>query len=344
MTSDDVHCTTSSIRSYYSVRVLLTWLTICFALCLLYSVIAFVSLVNKNILPEELGPRSIPYTNVPRRYDVQLQFDTEYNRSNSSFHGQVALLFNSRHESQRLFLHRGKHLRITDFSLTAIDQSNQKQSIKRGTYNADSEIQTFVLSFDTATDALYLFTMKFTGTMSAEHGPKEFTYLSSKGEPRYGVWFATVQRHGKGLRYLFPCMDSHEFPAEYNITVTRKMSLRALSNFVIKRSIQNDAYFMTDYFPPTTVLSPYQLAFVLCDFQYKSEIYNGTMISIYSQFNVLENVSFRRTSQFMHNASHVIGKNDAVVIPDVHTVYRPGISLINEKEFITESKELSMKP
>ncbi|KAK6035412.1 hypothetical protein COOONC_27083, partial [Cooperia oncophora] len=93
----------------------------------------------------------------------------------------------------------------------------------------------------------------------------------------YGVWFATIQRNGKGLRYLFPCMDSNEFPAEYNITVKRKASLRTLSNFVIKRSIQSDEYFMTDYFPPSMVMSPYQFALVLCDFQYKTEIFNGTV-------------------------------------------------------------------
>lgn len=52
------------------------------AFSLIYSVIAFAALLNKNILPEELGPQSIPYTNVPRRYDIQLEFDTEYGRSN----------------------------------------------------------------------------------------------------------------------------------------------------------------------------------------------------------------------------------------------------------------------
>ncbi|VDO21491.1 unnamed protein product [Haemonchus placei] len=342
MTSDDVQGTTASTRSYYSLRVLLTWLAICFTLCLLFSVIAFVSLLNKNILPEELGPQTIPYTNVPRHYDVQLQFNTEYNQSNTSFHGQVALLFSSRHVSQRLFIHRGKYLRITDFSLIAVDQSNEKRSIKKGTYNAASEIQTFVLSFDTAIDELYLFTMKFTGKMTVEHGPKEFTYTSNNGEQRYGVWFATLQRNSKGLRYLFPCMDSNEFPAEYNITITRKVSLRALSNFIAKRTLQSDANFMIDYFPPITVLSPYQFALVLCDFQYRRENHNGTTISVYSQYDMLQNVSFRRILQFMNPTSNIIGKNDAITIPDVQTVYRPGISLINEKEFASESKELSI--
>ncbi|RCN24696.1 hypothetical protein ANCCAN_28033 [Ancylostoma caninum] len=41
----------------------------------------------------------------------------------------------------------------------------------------------------------------------------------------------------------------------------------------------------------------------------------------------------------MDPASHEIGKNDAVLIPDVPTIHQPGISLINEKEAVCESKD-----
>lgn len=222
----------------------------------------------------------------------------------------------------------------------AINQPNEKRSVKKGTFNAASEIQTFVLALDTTEDAMYTFTMKFDGQMTDEHGPKEFQYAAESGQKRFGVWFSTIERRGKGLRYLFPCMDSNEFPAEYNLTVTRKASLRTLTNFVIKQTIQSKPRFMTDFFPPTMILSPYQFTLVLCDFQYKSETINNTVISIYSRSDMLQNVSFRRVAQFMDKASNIIGKNDAVVIPDVQTVYRPGISLINEKEFASESKEL----
>lgn len=37
---------------------------------------------------------------------------------------------------------------------------------------------------------------------------------------------------------------------------------------------------MTDFFPPTMILSPYQFTLVLCDFQYKSETINNTVVRL----------------------------------------------------------------
>ncbi|WKY17122.1 hypothetical protein Q1695_001611 [Nippostrongylus brasiliensis] len=321
-------------HGYCSLRILVTWLVVSFALCLIYAIIAFLSLLDKNILPEEPGPLSLPYTNVPRRYDIHLKFDTEYNRSNKTFSGTVSVLFSSRHANQRLFLHKGENLRIMEFSLRAVDHPDEKRSVKKGTYNSATEIQTFVLSFDTSTDTAYLFTVTFNGVMTGEAGPNEFHYDSENNEKRYGVWFATFQRRGKGLRYLFPCMDSNEFAAEYNVTST------------IQENYRNHCFsgvnLMTDHFPSTMVLLPYQFSLILCDFQYKRELNNETMISIYSQSSLLSNASFRRIVQFADLSSKTIGKNDVVVIPNAKTLYRPGISIINEKEFVSESKEFQM--
>ncbi|KAL6722726.1 hypothetical protein Aduo_017824 [Ancylostoma duodenale] len=321
-----------------SSRVFLTWLFVSVASCLVYAVIAFAALLNKNILPEDLGLQSIPYANVPERYDIRIQFATEYNKSNKSFQGEVNIVFTSLHESQRIYVHKGDNIEIMDFSLRLKD-SLEKLPVKKGAYDDSTEIQTFVLSKNTTVDIAYSFFMEFKGKFVSGKGPAEFSYSSERGEKRYGLWFATDSQSSKGLRYLFPCMDSDEFPADFNVVIIRKTSLRSLSNFVSDKTTEAGSNFMEDHYRSTLKMMPVQFALVLCDFQYKTENNNGTKISIYSRSEILSEISFRRTAQFMDPASHEIGKNDAVLIPDVPTIHRPGISLINEKEAVCESKD-----
>ncbi|KAK6766779.1 hypothetical protein RB195_026199 [Necator americanus] len=323
-----------------SSRVFFTWIAVSVSCCTIYAIIAFVALLNKNALPEDLGLLSIPYVNVPERYDIQLQFDTEYNKSSKSFYGENKIVFNSLRESKYIHLYSGNNIQIADFSLHSLNNAKEELSIRKGAYDEVTEIQTFILSTNTSTEVPYLFILKFTGKFTPENGPRKFSYLSERGDKRYGVWYAVDNSAGKGLRYLFPCLDSKEFPADFNLTITRSKSLRSLSNFVSYRSTSRESDFMDDHFAPTMKLLPSQIAFVLCDFQYKREVYEGTTISIFSRPEILSGISFRRTSQFMDSGSYEIGKNDAILIPNVSTIHQPGISIIDEKEAVRESEDL----
>ena len=75
-------------RTQCHTRVFVAWLLVSAALwlvspcaplvfSLIYAVVVYASLVSKNVLPADPGPDYVPFTNIPRRYNVTLRFDSE---------------------------------------------------------------------------------------------------------------------------------------------------------------------------------------------------------------------------------------------------------------------------
>ncbi|CAJ0610179.1 unnamed protein product [Cylicocyclus nassatus] len=221
--------------SFCSARVLLLWMGICLVSCLIYAAIAFASLLNKNILPEDVGLQSIPYGNVPERYRVKLSFFADYNKSNRTFNGHVALTFNSYRDSNRIHIHKGNNIKITDVSLH-LEGSPKSMSVRKGAYDEETEIQTLILGANTAIDVRYVLELKFKGKFVTDNGVQEFVYETERREKRYGLYFATNDQAKKGLRYLLPCFDSNQFPAVFDLIIVRKQSFTSLFNSVILKT------------------------------------------------------------------------------------------------------------
>uniref|UniRef100_A0A1I7XGK3 Peptidase_M1_N domain-containing protein n=1 Tax=Heterorhabditis bacteriophora TaxID=37862 RepID=A0A1I7XGK3_HETBA len=292
----------------------------------LYALILYVSLVNKIILHVEDGPQSIPYINVPTRYDITLQFETEYNKSSKVYSGTVSMVFEARELSQHIYVHKGNTTYITNYALFA---NNKKLSIRKGKYCKQTEIQTFISSNNLTTDTEYRLEIKFTGEFLPVIGLTEFTYISEDGKMRYGIRFMSKQTARKGLRYLFPCLDSNDYPAFFHFKVKRKLSLRVLGNYYVTHSTQSSLIYMTDTLPSQSILRPIQVGLVLCEFQYKTETYDGLVV-----IN-----AFPSYVPCIFN--HKKYTADAIIIPDTYTLHQPGISILNEEEILVESREFT---
>ncbi|CAI4226245.1 unnamed protein product [Auanema sp. JU1783] len=322
---------------YCSSRLLLTWLVISAASCLLYGLIIFVSLLNKNVLPLDDGPLVIPYINLPSKYDAYLQFDMEYDNSNMTYSGIIYMTFTAKQGGERVYVHKSDSMQLTSYELTIY---NKKINLRRGIYNKQTEIQTFIPSVNLTSDAEYILKLAFQNKIgSNDFGPRENSY-KSLNDKRYGMSFITKRNAQKGLRYLFPALDSKEYPALFNLFIKRKPSLRCFSNHKISKT-EPMLPWMEDSIPARTRLYPHQLGLVLTDFPSKNELLENITVTVYFRPDMMNGISIRRLEQFMDKSSRQIGKIDAVVIGQVDTVHQPGISIMNEEETVLENRELS---
>ncbi|CAJ0575869.1 unnamed protein product, partial [Mesorhabditis spiculigera] len=313
-------------------RIFTTWLLLSTVAALIYALILFFTLMQKDIRDEEV-PTVLPSINTPTGYSVFLTFPMQNTVSSQSFQGMVNISFTAEEATQRLFLHRGLNLDLISFELYS---GGQKYPLKKGTYKKESEIQSFIPANNFTVHQNYFAVINFTGRLNAQI--KEYNYAAGDGT-RYGLVFMNPQTSSKGCRYLFPCFDSSEFPSNFTMSIRHHYSLTALSNFPSIGNKNIGLEYLEDTFLPLESLKPAQVALALTDYPATSS--NDTFkITVYHNQQTVSTVSIPRIKQFMDESAYEIGKLDVVVVPDFTTSNQPGLSILNEKETIAESNAL----
>ncbi|TKR72058.1 hypothetical protein L596_019574 [Steinernema carpocapsae] len=310
---------------------------------LAYAVILYFALLNRT--PYAPDPDSIPYIFVPSRYNLSLRIDTSRDDPKQTFSGTVFIRFRSLVDTAALFLHLGHNVEVHEAALFPVELSRKNYRVARKRHNPKTEILTIVLNRNITKLLDYNLELKFAGSFrSDDFGPKIFSYNTLFGEERYGALYVNPETATKGLRYLIPCLDSSQYPAEFFVNVRRPGVMRSLSNSARIKTldIPGDKEYLEDSFNQTIILFPYQLMVVVCDFQYKREFSGDSDLEISAYFrpSIIQEVSVERLVQFMDPKSNQIGKIDAVVIPNIKTVNQPGISVLNEAEAIEEARVL----
>ncbi|TKR72057.1 hypothetical protein L596_019574 [Steinernema carpocapsae] len=328
---------------YCDGRIFCVWFFITMFASLAYAVILYFALLNRT--PYAPDPDSIPYIFVPSRYNLSLRIDTSRDDPKQTFSGTVFIRFRSLVDTAALFLHLGHNVEVHEAALFPVELSRKNYRVARKRHNPKTEILTIVLNRNITKLLDYNLELKFAGSFrSDDFGPKIFSYNTLFGEERYGALYVNPETATKGLRYLIPCLDSSQYPAEFFVNVRRPGVMRSLSNSARIKTldIPGDKEYLEDSFNQTIILFPYQLMVVVCDFQYKREFSGDSDLEISAYFrpSIIQEVSVERLVQFMDPKSNQIGKIDAVVIPNIKTVNQPGISVLNEAEAIEEARVL----
>ncbi|CAJ0949287.1 unnamed protein product, partial [Mesorhabditis belari] len=316
-----------------SPKIFVTWLLVVTVCSFIYALILFLTLNQKDIRREEV-PSSLPSINSPNGYSVHLDFKTENTLSSTGFIGTVNISFTPQEETQRLYLHRGANLDLLSYQLF----SNGKQiSLKKGPYNSESEIQSFIPGQNFSMHSDYYVLIKFNGIFNAEI--VEYSYQVN-GTNRFGLIFVNDRFSPKGCRYAFPCFDTPNYSANFTMHIRHHYSLKALSNFVVTNTKAMSSDFIEDTFEPIQSIQPGQVSFALTDYPSISSNDDNFKLTVYFNTELLSNVSLSRIKQFMDDSAYQIGKLDVVVIPNHTTSNQPGLSVLNEKETVAESTAL----
>ncbi|KAK0390327.1 hypothetical protein QR680_019303 [Steinernema hermaphroditum] len=308
---------------YCDGRIFCLWFFISAIAALIYAVILYFALLNRT--PYAPDPDAIPYIFVPSHYNLTIRIDTSRDDPKQTFSGRVFIRFRSLVDTAVLFLHLGDNVNVEEAALFAVVDNAKKYRVARKRHNPRTEILTIVLNRNITKLLDYSLELSFSGKFRTDNlGLQLFNYQTFNNEERFGALYIHPEKAIKGLRYLIPCLDSSQYPAQFTLNLQRNAVMRALSNSVRLKtvSIEGDEEFLDDGFAETIVLFPYQLVIVVCDFQYKEETSPGTEL------------------KFMDAKSNRIGKIDAVVIPNSNTINQPGISVLNEAETIDEANVL----
>ncbi|PAV77860.1 hypothetical protein WR25_19987 [Diploscapter pachys] len=314
-----------------NVRFYFTWLT-CTAVCsLFYALIVFLALANKEVLPNDTIPSVIPYIAIPSLYNVTLNFNTTATRGNLTYTGIVLMHFTPITQVDRLFVNKGSQLKIT---MAYLIDPMKRYPVKIAAYDANYEIQAFICPFNLTMQQNYTLGMEFVGRLN-DNGLRQVKYDDENSDNRYAISFGNQKIYQKGLRYVFPCLDTRDYPALLSAVILHSSTLRVLSNYspitVQVTELQSQSFIVT-----SSPQQPSQFTFALTALQPQISQYQNITISAYYRRNALSEVYIPRQTQLMDAMSLRIGKLDVIVLPSITTVHRPGISLVNEDEAIQD--------
>uniref|UniRef100_A0A0K0FYX1 Uncharacterized protein n=1 Tax=Strongyloides venezuelensis TaxID=75913 RepID=A0A0K0FYX1_STRVS len=323
-----------------------TWLIISFLLCVAFSLLIYFSFLNlKNWIP---NPKEIPYSNIPLLYDIEIQIDTSNYEPLKTFSGIATITFKCNNDcSNYFYINMGKNIYQENGLFTKIEKNggkNETLDIVGSSYHPSTEVKTIVINkrFEPFTN--YTFSFTFYGTFDGAQYLNLFSYTGQFSPRTYGAYFGVPEEINKGLRYFIPSLDDEKFISSFRWIIIRRSEMKSLTNSVLLSSEVFDEFYHLDKFNETIPIRTFENLVVIYQCNYEMENNPFSDVNITSCFRITSQekiLSVDRVNQFMCEESNYIGKMDAVVIPGVQTIYRPGIAILNEGETTSEAKTLN---
>uniref|UniRef100_A0A0K0DYL7 Aminopeptidase N-like N-terminal domain-containing protein n=1 Tax=Strongyloides stercoralis TaxID=6248 RepID=A0A0K0DYL7_STRER len=329
-----------------SLCLFITWLVISFLLCIGFSLLIYFSFLDiKNWIP---NPKEIPKSNIPLFYDIEIQIDTSNYEPLKTFSGIATITFKCNNEcSNYFYINIGKNVYQENCLFTKIMNDNKKNEILKivgSRYHPVTEIKTMVLNEKFEPFINYTFSFSFYGTFDNVPYLKLFSYTGQFSPKTYGAYFGVPEGISSGLRYFIPSLDENIFISPFRWVIIRRSEMKSFSNSVLLSSEVFDEFYHLDKYKDTIPIKTFENIIIIyqCNYKIETNLYSNVNITSCFRSSAPEKIlSIDRINQFMCEESSKIGKMDAVIIPGVQTIYRPGIGILNEGETISEAKTLN---
>ncbi|KYQ89958.1 puromycin-sensitive aminopeptidase-like protein [Tieghemostelium lacteum] len=278
-------------------------------------------LVDKDdrlILPENI---------VPKVYDLHLTPDLV----KFTFEGLVDIHLDVVKASKVLVIHS------IELKLHSATIQGQQATIE---YYEPEEVAILTFDKEVTVGKDQVLSIKYTGTLNDKLKGFYRSKYTFNGEERY---IATTQCEATDFRRIAPSMDEPALKAVFNIKLTIKSNLEALSNMEDISSVDNKDGTKTVTFDKTPVMSTYLVAFVVGEFTYvESKTKEGIRVRVYQVIGKEEkgdfalDVATRALSFFIDyfEIPFPLKKCDHIAIPDFAFGAMENWGLITYREVI----------
>ncbi|XP_054001864.1 putative aminopeptidase-2 [Hylaeus anthracinus] len=213
----------------------------------------------------------LPSSVSPLKYNVLLA--PYFQEKNFMFTGNVQITMKRHRSTSRLVLN-SHQLNIKNVSLYESDSNFNKGkplNLNRFTINETRQMLTIFTNNLIKSEEIII-DIEFNGILNDNlEGFYRSYYFDSENHIR---WLATTQFEPTYARKAFPCFDEPAFKAKFVIQIERPKDYIALSNMPstgVSASEVSDR--VRESFAETELMSPYLVAFVVCDFKHVRDSY-----------------------------------------------------------------------
>nr|XP_015220327.1 PREDICTED: leucyl-cystinyl aminopeptidase [Lepisosteus oculatus] len=257
----------------------------------------------------------LPKNVKPIHYDLSLH----PNLTTNQFEGNVSILVKVLEDTKNIVIHSSE-LNISKVTFARLGE-NQSNATKHLEYRPWQQIAIQAPEHFQKGQS-YILTLEYTAYLSGNYyGFYNSSYENTKGEK----WFlAATQFEPLAARKAFPCFDEPAFKASFLIKIRREAEYICLSNMPKSSTTVLPNGIHEDVFENSVNMSTYLVAFIVSNFQNISMNANGTLVSVYTVPEKLDQASYALETAVklltfynkFFQKEYPLKKLDLVAIPD----------------------------
>ncbi|KAH0552187.1 hypothetical protein KQX54_006650, partial [Cotesia glomerata] len=211
---------------------------------------------------EKSNEYRLPQNIVPKKYTIKLTPFIE--PGNFTFKGYVEIIAYIVNSTNKVVLH------IDDINYETVALSVDDKQIK---VNSTAEDKKYHFMNITTNEQMIKgsqlkITIEYTGNLNAEmSGFYRSSYIDDFNKTK---WLAATHLEPVGARRVFPCFDEPGLKATFQLSVSRLVDYKAISNTLLKSTVKDGDRYI-DTFEPTPIMSTYLVALIVSDFNSVSQ-------------------------------------------------------------------------
>ncbi|KAL7288625.1 hypothetical protein TKK_0017359 [Trichogramma kaykai] len=257
---------------------------------------------------------------IPRKYFINYD---EIDFIADTFKGSVEIHADVNEKTNKISLHKGKYLNITDVK---INSSIKQKEVK---INDKAETYTILLDSELKKSIPFVFTLNFKGKLRDD---MIGFYKSSYKESNKERYLAATQFESTHARHAFPCFDEPALKANFLVTIKppgdNYICLSNMPQIYTRKKICK--------FEQSVEMSTYLVAFIVADF----EAVKDEKFAVWSRRDAVDQSKYALTigqasqdyfSKHL-NISYSLSKMDMVAVPDFSAGAMENWGLITYRE------------
>ncbi|CAB0036672.1 unnamed protein product [Trichogramma brassicae] len=268
----------------------------------------------------------LPKSIIPRKYFINYE---KIDFMADTFKGSVEIHADVKEKTNKISLHKGKYLNITDVK---INSSIKPKEVK---INDKAEIYTILLDSELKKSIPLVFTLNFKGKLRDD---MIGFYKSSYNESNKERYLAATQFESTHARHAFPCFDEPAFKANFSVTIKppgdNYICLSNMPQIYTRYSSSKPKKICK--FEQSVEMSTYLVAFIVADF----EAVKDEKFAVWSRRDAVDQSKYAlkigQASQDYFskhlNISYSLSKMDMVAVPDFSAGAMENWGLITYRE------------
>ncbi|XP_072174397.1 aminopeptidase N-like [Diadema setosum] len=240
----------------------------------------------------------LPRDVIPLAYDLHIQpyIDADdvvgTSKRRFTFDGSVAIRIRCDVMTDQIAFHLS-NLTITNISVQTVEPGWTQRDIyeSMSSYNEKTSIMRIQLVEALVPGNHYDVLIEYIGEIrDALHGFYRSTYTNEQGRT---FWLANTQFEPVDARLALPCFDEPDLKAVFDVKITHRQNMVALSNGRELEVAEHGDGWMTTTFDQSPIMSTYLLAFAVGVFEFKEvNTTNGVRLRVWSRPEALESTSY----------------------------------------------------